>query len=254
MSKSAFPLPYFPMGLLLSASGIPSLDSQKGAAMKKPTYSPEEAIRVIETLSQSHPDPAQFIRAVQLGLEALPGANVSFSSRDVSGLRAEGYFNDTPMSDEDAQLLLVLAANSYEEGYAAQDSIGDEIRELVSRQSTHMPGDPVVMRIETSGDNHFDTVDIRHVLVELSTPEKEELLNEALAEDRTGSMGHEIWTALCDRGDPGALGMKRYLEEALDEYGCLMEPRFSFPERGGLIRDWLESYGRVQPGDGPDPS
>lgn len=104
------------------------------------------------------------------------------------------------------------------------------------------PGEPVMMVIGTSADNHWLETDIRQALLAVDPEVVRDAVLEAYTDSRSGYALNEILDALLADCDPEALSMKAYLEEATDDYGCYMEPRLSFPNKGAALRAWAEAH------------
>ena len=87
-----------------------------------------EAIRAlldqIRTAAAEDDDPADFLQDLQIEIETLPGASVSFAGRDIGWLKQGSYLEDRPeLSDADLQQAIVRASTEHEESYASQDGI-----------------------------------------------------------------------------------------------------------------------------------
>lgn len=104
------------------------------------------------------------------------------------------------------------------------------------------PGDPVIMRIGTSADNHWAETDIRQALLGMDIEVIRDAVLEAHTDSRSGYALNEILAEIVDDHHPEALSMKAYLEETTDDYGCLMEPRLSFADKGVALRAWVEAF------------
>ncbi|WP_411840032.1 hypothetical protein [Paracoccus sp. ME4] len=102
------------------------------------------------------------------------------------------------------------------------------------------PGEPVIMRIGTSADSHRVETDIRRALLLVDPEVVRDAVLEAHTDSRSGYALNEILAALVEHHDPEALSMKAYLEETTDDYGCFMEPRLSFEDKGAALRAWVE--------------
>lgn len=93
-----------------------------------------ELIGLIGAAAAEDEKPGDFIRDLQADIEQMPGASVSFSSRNIDDLRARGSLDDVPETGGDAlQAALWAASLEYDEGYAAQDEIGALIAEEMGR-------------------------------------------------------------------------------------------------------------------------
>lgn len=79
-------------------------------------------IAQIKAVAAAQPDPANFLKDLQSGIEEIPGAYVAFCTRDLTWL--DGYLEGRgDISTEDRQHALFSASSRHEEGYASQDGI-----------------------------------------------------------------------------------------------------------------------------------
>lgn len=92
----------------------------------------EEISRIVadirETMARFE-SPEDFLQQLQVEIESVPGAMVSFGARTALDLREMGYFDGMEVSPEDAQAIIVDASLRYEDGVANQDHITDLITE-----------------------------------------------------------------------------------------------------------------------------
>lgn len=83
-----------------------------------------QIVDLIKASAAEDADPGEFLQELQTEIEQLPGASVSFASRDISWLRDFGYLEDRAvMEPAGLQGLIFEAASRFEDGSATQDHI-----------------------------------------------------------------------------------------------------------------------------------
>ncbi|MCW3783879.1 hypothetical protein [Defluviimonas salinarum] len=86
----------------------------------------------IRAVAAAQVDPGAFLQSLQADIEELPGAYVSFATRDVARLEGLSYFDGRPeMTAADKQAALFNASTDYAEGYASEDAITYEIERVL---------------------------------------------------------------------------------------------------------------------------
>lgn len=92
----------------------------------------EELIELIRRIASEDPDPATFLQHLQIDIEALPGATVTFAGRTVAHLDELGYFADRgDLTLEQKQAALFGASTQYSENSATQDGITYDVDRML---------------------------------------------------------------------------------------------------------------------------
>lgn len=89
----------------------------------------------IRAAAAADPDPDQFLADLQVEIETIPGAMVSFVTRDSKWLTDYGYIEkDAGVDEETMQQVLFSASVDFDEGSSSQDDVTVIVMEEIQKR------------------------------------------------------------------------------------------------------------------------